>query len=122
VAVGGSFDLNKNDIKSAYIAVAIAAVGGLYYMYQKGKTGGSGNALSNLLGNNNQSAANGSAGAIAPSSSINTYNVFPTVSSQQSTSNAFYNAPHGNSTPTTTQNGSQTWLSNGQAFSLPVAS
>lgn len=115
-----SFALNKGDLKSAYIAIAIAAAGGLYWMYQrsKGNTSGSGGMFG--AGLNAASASSGSAGAIAPSSSINTYNVFPTVSSQNSTSNAFVNGPHGGTSPTTLTKGSTVWLSNGQGFSLPV--
>ena len=113
-----SFALNKGDIKSAYIAVAIALAGGLYYMWKNGKTGSVGNLFK--AGQNINSASSGSAGAIAPSSTINTYNVFPTVSSQSSTPNGFFNGPHGNVGPTMLGNGSTVWLSNGQGFSLPV--
>jgi hypothetical protein len=116
-----SFALNKGDLKSAYIAVAIAVAGGLYWMYQRSKSSASGNG-SGLFGAalNNTSAASGTAGAIAPSSSINTYNVFPTVSSQNSTQSAFVNGPHGSTSPSALTSGSKVWLSNGQGFSLPV--
>ena len=108
--------LNKADAKQAFIAIAIAVAGGLYWMYRQSKGKAAPNAYN--AGLNNASASSGSAGAIAPSSTINTYNVFPTVSSQMSTPNSFYNAPHGNVSPH--QGNGIVWLSNGQSFSLPI--
>lgn len=117
---GGSFALNKGDLKSAYIAIAIAVAGGLFYMWKQGKSAnGAQNAVSNLLTTNTNSAASGSAGALSGNGTVNTYNVFPTVSSQSSTANGFYNGGHGNVGPSTV-NGGTAWLSNGQGFSLPV--
>ena len=114
--MASTFALNKADLKSAFIAVAIAVGGGLYWMYRQKKAGASPNTYN--AGLNNASASSGNAGAIAPSSTINTYNVFPTVSSQLGTPNAFYNAGHGLVSPNPLSN--KVWLSNGQTFSVPV--
>lgn len=108
--------LNRADMKQALIAIAIAAAGGLYWMYRQGKGKSAPNAYN--AGLNNTSASSGSAGAIAPSSTINTYNVFPQVSSQMSTPNQFFNGAHGNVSP---HSGNGTvWLSSGQTFSIPM--
>lgn len=117
--MAGSLKLNDSDIKSAMIAIAIAAGGALYWRYKKG-SGGSGSLNPFNAGANISSAASGSAGAIAPSSSVNTYNVFPTVSSQQSTSNGFFNGPHGNVSPTILSSNSTGTVTKGQTFSMPV--
>ena len=117
--MAGSLKLNDSDLKSAMIAIAIAAGGALYYRYKKG-SGGNGSLNPFSASANANSAASGTAGAIAPSSSINTYNVFPTVSSQQSTSTGFYNGPHGNVSPTILSSGATANVSNGQAMGMPV--
>lgn len=118
----GSFSLNKTDLKSTVIAVAIAAAGGLYWMYRNKSAGNGGSSGSGSAAANNSSAANGMAGAISPSSTINTYDVFPTVSSQSATANGFFNGAHGNVSPTQLQSNATTWLSKGQGMPLPVKS
>jgi hypothetical protein len=120
--MAGSLKLNDTDLKSVMITLAISAAGVLYYKWKKGSSGtGSLNPFNAAA--NTSSAASGSAGAIAPSSSINTYNVFPTVSSQQGTPNSFFNGGHGNVSPTLTNGaGATASVSKGQALSMPVKS
>lgn len=112
--------LNKADIKSAMIALAIAVGGGLYWMYRQNKAGNkvAGNAYNGML--NNASASSGSAGAIAPSSTLNTYNVFPQVSSQMSSATPFFNGGHSHASPNPLSTTTRIWTSNGQGFPLPV--
>lgn len=110
--------LNRADIKGAVIALIVAVGGGLYWMYRQKNGQSAPNAYNAAL--NNTSASSGSAGAIAPSSSINTYNVFPTVSSQLATPNGFFNGPHSNVSPTSLNTANRVWLTNGQGFSLPI--
>jgi hypothetical protein len=116
--MAGTLKLNDTDLKSAIIAIVIAGGGALYWRWKKANPNAGANPFN--AGANINSAASGSAGAIAPSSSINTYNVFPTVSAQSGSPNSFFNGPASNVSPTSIHSGSTAWLSNGQGFSLPV--
>jgi len=116
--MAGSLKLNDSDVKSTIIALVIAGGGALYWRWKNANPGASGNPFN--AGTNINSAASGSAGTIAPSSSINTYNVFPTVSAQMGTPNGFFNGNGSNVSPTSLNPHATAWLSNGQGFALPV--
>ena len=104
--------LGRADFKQIIIAVAIAVAGGLYWMWKrKANTSGVSQAQAN-----NTSAASGTAGAIAPASSINTFNVFPPSQAANVGSNT---ALYGNTGASNTVPSGPVVTSKGQTYPLP---